>query len=205
MTAPSGYSRQPRSTTMTTPAAAMRTPKPIWTPETTPRGTMALTASTRRVAPRIITTPPTKMPAAAASPFVRPSVMATAAMVFMGCTGKGMSQVYAVTMLKIPIQNSAGPASTAPALAMPITKGTKVPRSPSMPDNSIQDSSEAKRLWRSESDSPPKTTIGRASTPLKGTALAASTSPFMAHRAARRGEAPAPPGRVGRAAKAPRS
>jgi len=133
-------------------SATMRMPNPNWMPETTVRGTTRFTSSTRPVAPRIKTAPPTNSPAAAVSPALRPSAIAAAAMVFIGWTGIGRSHWYAPTMLKRPIQKSAAASLIAPTSAMASSNGRSVPRSPSMPEHSSHDHSARNASCRSRTN-----------------------------------------------------
>mmetsp|Transcript_88837 Transcript_88837/g.281160 ORF Transcript_88837/g.281160 Transcript_88837/m.281160 type:complete len:238 (+) Transcript_88837:605-1318(+) len=73
------------------PCAAMRTPRPTCMPAMTHRGIALLARSMVCVSPSSSTARPVRMPAAAKAPGESPSLMATAAMDFMGCTGMGMS------------------------------------------------------------------------------------------------------------------
>ena len=111
-------------------------------PCTTARGTTRLNVSIKPVAPRKNTVAETNAPAATIWDTVTASSeSATAAMVFMGCTGIGTSKQIAVTRLYTPVTMSVVPTSRPDSTVKPTSKGRNVPRSPRDPEASRHDKS----------------------------------------------------------------
>ena len=77
---------------------------------------------------------PTKAPAAAIVPLLKDRAIATAAIAFIGCTGRGIPKKRPVKMLKMPENMSVLDKETVSLMAKAIAIGRKVPRSPSEPE-----------------------------------------------------------------------
>src|SRR4030067_221918 len=80
------------------------------------------------------TTPPMRMPAAAISPGVIPSAIATAAMAFIGCTGIGRRKRKTVTTCHSPAKKKTGAGERPHWAIYPRVSGRNVPRSPREPE-----------------------------------------------------------------------
>lgn len=76
----------------------------------------------------------TKRPAAAMAPLVKVRAMATAAMAFMGWTGRGIPKKTPVRMLKSPEKISVLERETVLLTARAMAMGRNVPRSPREPE-----------------------------------------------------------------------
>ena len=75
----------------------------------------------------------TVAPAASICGTVSPSVRATAAIAFIGCTAIGIENVRPVMMLNNPAKNRAAAKFSPFCAAMPTNSGRKVPKSPREP------------------------------------------------------------------------
>ena len=116
------------------PLAHRSMPSPSCIPRTTPNGVTALNRSMSPVHPRTRTTSATNPPAATiCGTSIGGSVIATAAMVFIGCSGIGTSNASAVARLYNPVNTKVVPTSRPHSAVRPTSKGMKVPRSPSEP------------------------------------------------------------------------
>jgi hypothetical protein len=71
------------------PVAASLRPTPSWMPRTNGLGIQRSIAPIVPVSPSVKRMAPMTIPDAINSPLARPSVIATAAIAFMGCTGMG--------------------------------------------------------------------------------------------------------------------
>lgn len=78
--------------------------------------------------------PPTKIPAAAIVPFEKLRAIATAAMAFIGWTGRGIPKKTPVKILKIPEKTRVLVREMVPLMANAIAIGRNVPRSPREPE-----------------------------------------------------------------------
>mmetsp|Transcript_5057 Transcript_5057/g.22809 ORF Transcript_5057/g.22809 Transcript_5057/m.22809 type:complete len:288 (+) Transcript_5057:130-993(+) len=116
------------------PLAHSNIPSPSCIPRTTPNGVTWLNRSMSPVLPRMRTTSATNPPAATicGTP-IGGSVIATAAMVFIGCSGIGTSNTSAVARLYNPVNTKVVPTSRPHVTVRPTNSGTKVPRSPRDP------------------------------------------------------------------------
>src|SRR3990172_7351011 len=113
-----------------TPVRRSLSPMPSWIPRTTGLGVRERSRPAPGKIPMRKTIPPMRMPAAAISPGVIPSAIATAAMAFIGCTGKRKP----VTTFHSPAKKKTG-AGDRPHWAMyPRVSGRNVPRSPREPE-----------------------------------------------------------------------
>ncbi len=91
----------------------------------------------------------TKMPALAISAWLKFWASATAAMAFMGCTGKGMPKARPVSMLASPLKTSVLEREMARIWVRAMRMGRRVPRSPKAPDISVNGWREkVSRLYR---------------------------------------------------------
>lgn len=111
-------------------------PAPTCIPLTTGIG---VTRFAHLISPVILkkpTTPATTRPAAAFSSSVNCPAIATAAIAFMGCTGKGSPNVIPVKILAAPVNNSVDGSEIEFDRTSAVISGRSVPKSPSDPDSS---------------------------------------------------------------------
>ena len=80
----------------------------------------------------------TKMPALAISAWLKSCARATAAIAFIGCTGKGMPKARPVSMLAKPLKTSVLEREMAPIWVRAMRMGRRVPMSPKEPDISVR-------------------------------------------------------------------
>jgi hypothetical protein len=80
----------------------------------------------------------TKRPADAVSALVRLRDIATAAMAFIGCTGRGMANTRPVMMLKHPVKMRVVESEIDSVMERAMRRGRRVPRSPREPDISCR-------------------------------------------------------------------
>mmetsp|Transcript_5564 Transcript_5564/g.21766 ORF Transcript_5564/g.21766 Transcript_5564/m.21766 type:complete len:285 (-) Transcript_5564:136-990(-) len=124
------------------PFLASNNPSPTCMPCTTASGVTLLNVSINLVVPSTNTMEDTNKPATIISlTFNGDSPNATAAIVFIGCTGMGISYRNAVSTLYNPVNTIVVPASTPHSIDIPTSSGKKVPRSPSAPLASRQPNS----------------------------------------------------------------
>ena len=114
-------------------------PTPSCIPRITGPGMSLLTKPIRPLMPRNSTHDDTNIPAAMISGTFNPgfSARATAAIVFIGCTGIGTSNKKPLNTLYTPVKSKVVPRSNPTTLVSPINRGKNVPRSPNDPDISF--------------------------------------------------------------------
>ncbi len=124
-------------------------PVPTWMPLTTGMGIRCVNQWISPVMLRNPMAAATKMPALAISAWLKFWARATAAMAFMGCTGKGMPKARPVSMLASPLKTSVLEREMARIWVRAMRMGRRVPRSPKAPDISVNGWREkVSRLYR---------------------------------------------------------
>lgn len=78
----------------------------------------------------------TTRPAAAFSSIVNFRAIATAAMAFIGCTGKGMPKATPVSIFAVPVPSKVAGREMDLVITRAVISGRRVPRSPKDPDSS---------------------------------------------------------------------
>ena len=113
-------------------------PAPTWMPFTTGMG---VTRFAQFMSPVMLNNPTkaaTTSPAAAFSSSVNFRAMATAAIAFMGCTGNGIPNAMPVSMLAAPVKSKVEGSDIEFVMTRAVISGSRVPRSPSEPENSAR-------------------------------------------------------------------
>ena len=113
-------------------------PVPTWIPLITGMGILSVN---QRIKPVTLKNPiaaATKMPALAISAWLKFCARATAAIAFMGWTGKGMPKTRPVRMLARPLKTSVLERETARIWVRAMRMGRRVPMSPKEPDISVK-------------------------------------------------------------------
>ena len=113
-------------------------PVPTCIPLTTGIGILSVNQC---ISPVILRNPiaaATKMPALAISAWLKFCARATAAIAFMGCTGKGMPKARPVRMLASPLKTSVLEREMVWFCVRAMTMGRRVPMSPKEPDISVR-------------------------------------------------------------------
>lgn len=132
----------PRGWIREVPALIARlSPAPTWMPLTTGTGTTLCNQCRRPVTLSSKTANETIKPAAAVSSLLKFWLIATAAMAFIGCTGRGTPKKAPVRMLARPEKTSVLARSIEPPMLRAIINGRRVPRSPKEPDSSAKGAS----------------------------------------------------------------
>ena len=80
----------------------------------------------------------TTIPAAAFSSIVNFLAMATAAIAFIGCTGKGLPNENPVSIFAAPVKRSVAGSEIDLVITRAVMSGSRVPKSPSDPDSSAR-------------------------------------------------------------------
>lgn len=111
-------------------------PAPTWMPLTTGMGVTRFAQLSRPVTLKKPTNTATTIPAAAFSLRENLRAMATAAMAFIGWTGRGRPKERPVRMLAAPVKSSVEGNDIEFDITSAVMSGSNVPRSPSEPDSS---------------------------------------------------------------------
>lgn len=113
-------------------------PAPTWMPLTTGIGVMRLAHVIKPVRLNNPTKPATTRPAAAFSSSVNLRAIATAAMAFMGCTGKGIPNATPVRILAAPVNRRVEGREMELESTRAVISGKRVPKSPNEPESSAR-------------------------------------------------------------------
>jgi hypothetical protein len=116
-------------------------PAPTWMPFTTGTGVILFAQLTNPVMLNKPTRLATTNPAAAVSSLENLRATATAAMAFIGCTGRGAPNVMPVTIFAAPVNRSVEGRDIEFVRTKAVMSGSKVPRSPREPDSSASGAS----------------------------------------------------------------
>jgi hypothetical protein len=111
-------------------------PAPIWMPFTTGIGVTRFAQLISPVALNNPTKAATTRPAAAFSSSVNLRAIATAAIAFMGCTGKGIPKATPVMILAAPVNSNVDGSDIEFVRTSAVMSGSSVPKSPKEPDSS---------------------------------------------------------------------
>lgn len=121
-------------------------PAPTWMPFTTGIGTTRENQDRRPVMLRSRTIVETVIPAAAVSWMLNCLLMATAAIAFIGCTGRGRPNMKPVAMFARPVNTRVLGRDTEWVRVRAMRRGRSVPRSPRDPESS--ESGWERIVWR---------------------------------------------------------
>ena len=113
-------------------------PVPTWMPLITGIGIRSVNQFISPVMLRKPMPAATKMPALAISALLKFCARATAAMAFMGCTGRGMPKARPVSMLARPLKTSVLEREMARVWVSAMRMGRSVPMSPKEPEISVK-------------------------------------------------------------------
>lgn len=113
-------------------------PVPTCIPLTTGMGILAVNQCISPVMLKKPIAAPTKIPALAISAWLKSCANATAAMAFIGCTGKGMPKARPVSILASPLKTSVLEREMARIWVRAMRIGRRVPMSPKAPDISVK-------------------------------------------------------------------